>query len=37
MNLKECRYNLFSKLALEEFNWRVIMADNHIVTPQNWE
>ena len=33
----ECRYNLFQQLALFEFHWRIIMAGDHVVTPQTGE
>ena len=33
----ECRYNLFQKLAIQEFFWKIILNGDYVLTPQNFE
>jgi len=34
LNLKNCQYDLFRKIALEELNWRVIDYRNRVIEKQ---
>ena len=33
----ECRYNLFQKLACQEFFWKIILNGDYVLTPQNFD